>query len=191
MKEEELVESAMPVRKRIARLFELYYYLNEYVVMSIISRRGPGFFFRWVFRSPLYLYRLGMGGLIGGKVLLLTAKGRKSGLDRVAALGYEYDPEEDAYYLVAGWDGKTDWYQNARANPRVRVRIGRRAFEAVAEPVPEERAMKRLAENARRNPFSARMWPRWTGRPFDLSEAGLRAAVPHFPMLALRPITAA
>jgi deazaflavin-dependent oxidoreductase (nitroreductase family) len=140
-----------------------------------------------VFRSPLHFYRLGLGGLVGGKVLLLTAKGRKSGLDRVTAIGYEYHPDEDTYYVTSGWDGKTDWYQNARANPRVRVRVGKREFDAVAEPVPEKRAMERLAENARRNPFSARLWPRWTGQPFDGSEAGLRAAVPHFPMLALKP----
>jgi deazaflavin-dependent oxidoreductase (nitroreductase family) len=172
--------------KTLKRLFELYYFFNEYLIMSIISRRGPGFFFRFVFRLPIYYYRIGLGPLVGGLVLLLTAKGRKSGLPRVTPLGFTFLPSEDTYYVVAGWGGKTDWYQNARANPEVTVRVGRRSFATRAEPVSEDQAIEFLKENARRNPFSKWMWPRWTGETFDSSDAGLRRAAAHFPMIALK-----
>jgi deazaflavin-dependent oxidoreductase (nitroreductase family) len=169
------------------RLFELWYFANEYLIMSIISKDGPGWFFRRLFRGPIWLYRMGLGALLGGQVLLLTTTGRKSGLPRTTALGFVRHADEDAYYVTAGWDGRTDWYRNVRANPRVSVRVGRRRFESDAEVVPEERVVQFQAEYTRRNPFAARMYPRWTGRPFDGSEAALREVAPHFPMIALRP----
>ena len=37
---------------------------------------------RALFRAPIWLYRLGLGGLLGGRFLLLTHTGRTSGRPR-------------------------------------------------------------------------------------------------------------
>jgi deazaflavin-dependent oxidoreductase (nitroreductase family) len=149
----------------------------------------PRPFFRWWFKQPLVCYKLGLGDWIGRQVLLLTTIGRKSGKRRTTPLGYTYQPAERSYYVASGWDGHTDWYRNLRANPHVHVRVGRLQFDCVAEAVSMERRMRLLAEYHRRNPFTARIWPRWTGVPFDGTESALCLVAQHFPAAALRAPT--
>ena len=45
--------------------------------------------------------------------------------------------EPDGSILVAANSPSTAWAQNLQADPAVRVRIGEREFEAVAEPLDE------------------------------------------------------
>ncbi|ATZ29317.1 nitroreductase family deazaflavin-dependent oxidoreductase [Streptomyces lavendulae] len=78
--------------------------------------------------------------------LLLTTRGRKSGLLRRAALAYVRD--EDAYVLTAsnaGADRHPVWYLNMLATPEVTLQVGAATFPATARPATE-------AE-------SARLWP--------------------------------
>jgi len=99
------------------------------------------------------LYRL-TGGAIGGKmmgapILLLTTKGRKTGLERTTPLLYLADG--DALVIVASKGGAPEhpaWFHNLKANPRVTIQIGRERTGADArEATPEERA---------------RLWPQLT-----------------------------
>ena len=92
---------------------------------------------------------------------------------------------------MAGWGGKTDWYRNARANPRVYVQVGRRAFHAVARPVSREAVAEMLAEMIQINPHALRMFARWSDEPVDGSLDGLRKLAVHFPSLMLHPECAA
>jgi deazaflavin-dependent oxidoreductase (nitroreductase family) len=171
----------------LKRLAELYYFAGEYLTMRLVPHDNPGSVWRRLFKIPRWLYQVGLGRAMSKHVLLLTTIGRKSGRARVTALGYTYDSSTDTYYLTAGWEGRTDWYRNVRANPQVHVRVGSREFDCVAEPVSEETAMRLLAEYAHRNPFASRIYARWTGVPFDGSDASLRLVAAHFPMIALHP----
>ncbi|MGW7194658.1 nitroreductase family deazaflavin-dependent oxidoreductase [Streptomyces chryseus] len=78
--------------------------------------------------------------------LLLTTRGRKSGLLRRTALAYARD--EDAYVLTAsnaGADRHPAWYLNLLATPQVTLQVGAATFTATARPAtPAE---------------SARLWP--------------------------------
>lgn len=78
--------------------------------------------------------------------LLLTTRGRRSGLLRRTALAYVRD--EDAYVLTAsnaGADRHPAWYLNLLATPEVTLRVGAATFPAIARPAT-------AAE-------SARLWP--------------------------------
>ncbi|MEU4210408.1 nitroreductase/quinone reductase family protein [Streptomyces sp. NPDC026206] len=78
--------------------------------------------------------------------LLLTTRGRKSGLLRRTALAYVRD--EDAYVLTAsnaGADRHPAWYLNLLATPEVTLQVGAATFPATARPAT-------AAE-------SARLWP--------------------------------
>ncbi len=78
--------------------------------------------------------------------LLLTTRGRKSGLLRRTALAYVRDG--DAYVLTAsnaGADRHPAWYLNLLATPEVTLQVGAATFTATARPATE-------AE-------SARLWP--------------------------------
>ncbi len=172
---------------KLKRLLELFYFAGEYVIETfLVPRNSPGPFFRLWFRHPLVYYQLGLGPLIGKQVLILTTIGRKTGKERATPLGYAYHVAERVYYVSSGWDGHTDWYRNLSANPRVHVQVGFLEFDGVAEKVSMEKRIQLLAEYNQRNPFAARMWPRWTGVPFDGTEAGLRLVAEHFPSVALR-----
>ncbi|MFF7021207.1 nitroreductase family deazaflavin-dependent oxidoreductase [Streptomyces klenkii] len=78
--------------------------------------------------------------------LLLTTRGRKSGLLRRTALAYVRDG--DAYVLTAsnaGADRHPAWYLNLLATPEVTLQVGADTFPATARPAT-------AAE-------SARLWP--------------------------------
>ena len=74
--------------------------------------------------------------------LLLTTRGRKSGLLRRTALYYGED--SDHYVIVAsngGDDHHPSWYLNLSENPEVEVQVGADKFAALAHTADaEERA---------------------------------------------------
>jgi deazaflavin-dependent oxidoreductase (nitroreductase family) len=77
----------------------------------------------------------------GKDALLITTRGRKSGLLRRTALFYGKDGER---YIVVGSNGgkatHPDWYLNLLEDPAVEVQDGAEKFAARARPAtPEER----------------------------------------------------
>jgi deazaflavin-dependent oxidoreductase (nitroreductase family) len=96
-------------------------------------------------------YRVGLGPLLGGRVLLLTTVGRKSGLLRTTPLQYERIGNE---YLVGSMRGvHADWYQNLLVDPCVVLQIGRERIQGVAEPVDDpERVYEFLRYRLERHP---------------------------------------
>lgn len=176
--------------KLLRRLTDLAYFAAEYIVLPRIQDTGPGPISRLLFRCPLILYRLGLGWLVSRHVLLLTTIGRNSGKQRVTPIGYVTDIPTSTYYLSAGWEGRVNWYRNARAEPKVHVRVGNTEFDAVVERVEERVAMRLLADYTRRNPFAERLWSRVLGVPFDGSDETMRRVVACFPTVALRRLDA-
>ncbi|NNC75852.1 MAG: nitroreductase family deazaflavin-dependent oxidoreductase [Acidimicrobiia bacterium] len=90
----------------------------------------------WVYRKT--------GGKIGsqgGKVVLLTTTGRKTGLTRTTPLMGIPDGDRILVAASAGGDQKhPGWYHNLTANPEVAVERGREVFEMSARTAgPDER----------------------------------------------------
>lgn len=80
--------------------------------------------------------------MAGGKVLLLTTKGRKTGKQRtVPVMYFERDGRR---YVIASFGGAPThpaWYNNMQANPDVEVQVGGKRYRARPEVVSgEERA---------------------------------------------------
>jgi len=163
------------------------YLAIEYFIVTRFLRNGVNPILRAVFRFPIFLHRIGLGRLVPQQILLLTTIGRKTGKPRVTALGYGYDAATDTYRVMTGWGGKTDWLLNARAHPRIHVRVGKREFDGVAEVMKEDQAIEMMQEMARRNPRAPQMWSRLSGVPFDGTKESWRKLVACFPSLALHP----
>lgn len=95
---------------------------------------GPGA------RLPLVLFRLGLGPLVGRRVMVLTTAGRRSGRPRHAMVYYE--AAGDVLYAAAVYGPASDWYRNLLAEPLVTVQThrgpeARRARLATpSDPVP-------------------------------------------------------
>lgn len=66
-----------------------------------------------------------------GRVALLVTRGRISGEPREVVVGYVDEP--DGSVLVAANDPRSAWGLNLLVDPRVRVTIADRAFDAVAD----------------------------------------------------------
>jgi len=65
--------------------------------------------------------------------LLLTTTGRKSGLPRITPL--QYEEVDGEFYIASALGVDADWFKNIYANPNVHVRVQKRDFDAIAEPV--------------------------------------------------------
>jgi hypothetical protein len=69
--------------------------------MSSIKKKSLRWYF---FRAPVYLYRWGLGGLLGRRVLLLKHTGRRSGRQRKTVLEVvQYRKEIPEVFVVSGF----------------------------------------------------------------------------------------
>lgn len=93
--------------------------------------------FHWLNRFMLLMWRIGLGPsmsawpTVGGRIMVLTHTGRKSGKRRRTPLNYaEVDGD---IYVVAGFGVIADWYRNIRANPNVEIWLPSGWWAGVAE----------------------------------------------------------
>lgn len=87
-------------------------------------------------RAPLHLYKLGWGPALNWlPLLILTTRGRKSGLARHVVV--EYRRHGSKYYIVSGWGADTDWYRNIQGDNRVTIQHGEHIVDARAQPVED------------------------------------------------------
>jgi deazaflavin-dependent oxidoreductase (nitroreductase family) len=95
---------------------------------------------RWLLRVPPLLYRTGLAGRLGRRLLLLTTTGRRTGRRRTVGLNYVIDGR--TVYVFSGF-GRTDWYVNLLADPRVEVQIGRERWAGLARAVEDAEERRR------------------------------------------------
>ncbi|MGH9290654.1 MAG: nitroreductase family deazaflavin-dependent oxidoreductase [Acidimicrobiales bacterium] len=117
--------------------------------------------------APWLAYRLGLGWLLGHRVVLLEHRGRTTGRPvRTALRVVRWDPASRHLLVAAGAGPGTDWYRNVLAHPLVRVTIGReRNVLGCAVPLAHDEARSELERSrARRPTFAGRVVrPLWPG----------------------------
>jgi deazaflavin-dependent oxidoreductase (nitroreductase family) len=74
-------------------------------------------------------------------VVILETIGRKSGQPRRNPVGKAI--EGDTLWIVAEHGRRASYVRNLTANPRVRVKVGRRWRTGIAKPMPEDDPRKR------------------------------------------------
>lgn len=147
---------------------------------------------RRMFKSfnPLMLdmWRLGLGSLInawpevGGRIMVITHTGRKSGLRRQTPVNYALIDGE--VYCTAGFGAISDWYRNMQADPRVEVWLPDGWWEGEARDVTEEAGyLEKLRQVLIASGFAARL----AGiNPQALSEAELAQATQGYRLVHIR-----
>ncbi|RME46693.1 MAG: nitroreductase family deazaflavin-dependent oxidoreductase [Chloroflexi bacterium] len=142
---------------------------------------------RIVWRLPIWLYRARLGRLLGGRFLLLTHTGRKSGLPRYAVVEVmRHDPVTNTYYVASGFGEKSDWFRNIMKTPQVTIQVGRRQMPAIAERLSLEDAERELLDYARRHPRALRNLARILGYRIENTEEDIRALAQMVPIVAFR-----
>jgi len=143
---------------------------------------------RLLWRAPIWLYRLGLGGLMGNHFLLMTHTGRSSGLPRLAVLEIvDRDVENQIYYVVSGFGKKADWYRNILKNPDVTIQVGRKKIAAIAEQVPLETAVKIILDYAYRHPKAIKNLIQIMGYPLGDTDEDYQTFAQIVPVVGIKP----
>lgn len=112
---------------------------------------------RLMFRAPIWLYRLGLGFVMGKRFVLLNHIGRKSGLSRQVVLEVvDYDPESRRVVVCAGFGPKSQWYQNLLAEPDVSIQLGAKKWDVSARPLTPEQGGEVFQAFCENNPAEAK-----------------------------------
>jgi deazaflavin-dependent oxidoreductase (nitroreductase family) len=100
--------------------------------------------FRVLNRFMLLAWRLGLGPAlnvwpsVGGRIMVLVHKGRRSGLTHRTPLNYALIDGD--VFCTAGFGSGTDWYRNLIADPVVEVWLPGSRWSGLAEDVTDHTA---------------------------------------------------
>lgn len=108
-----------------------------------------------LYHLPVWLYRLGLGWLLGERFLLINHVGRKSGKSYQTVVEVARR-DADAYVVASGYGRRSDWYRNLRHQPDVTIQVGRRTLDVRAHFLSPEESGQEMADYARRHPSAAR-----------------------------------
>jgi deazaflavin-dependent oxidoreductase (nitroreductase family) len=148
--------------------------------------RLPRFLWRILQVGPRLAYALGLGPIAGSFVLLLTTRGRKTGLPRTTPLVYERLGDE--YHVASARGPMADWYRNIQSDPRVEVRVGRRRFRGLGEAVTDAvRIADFLERQMARSPRLFGAILRAEGIPPGERRENLIRLAERRPMVVIRP----
>jgi deazaflavin-dependent oxidoreductase (nitroreductase family) len=151
-------------------------------------RSKPSGLSRTFFRIPIWLYRIGLGWMLGKRMLHLTHTGRKSGLAREVVLEVvRYWEPSNTYVVGSAWGEKADWYQNVRAAPEVWIKVGRVSSAAIAKSLSVEESERALLEYADHHPIVLRYLSRFMGFESPRNEEDVRQIGRQLPMVGLKP----
>jgi deazaflavin-dependent oxidoreductase (nitroreductase family) len=151
--------------------------------------RSPSPVLRVFFSAPRWLYRLGLGGLLGHRFILLTHRGRASGRTYQTVLEVaRYDPRTRESIVCSGWGRQADWYRNIMARGPIAMETGGQRYEnpTVRVLAPEEN-YPLVAAYVRRLPAMARPLAYRVGLDVRGPEDRRRAHSQSLLMVALRP----
>ena len=157
--------------------------------MSQLLETRPKGLLRWALHAPRWLYHSGLGWILGDRFLLLHYIGRKSGKPRETIIEVvDHDRASDTYFVASGWGTKSDWFQSIRANPGVRIQVGRRTIEADVHILDLDEAAKRLAGYAKnhRTAFHE-LSLLLTGKALKGTDQECRDLAHTVPVIAFRP----
>ena len=131
------------------------------------------------------LWKMGLGKWInlwpqvGGRIMVIVHKGRKTGQTRYAPVNYALVDGE--LYCVAGFGEGTDWYRNVKANPDVEVWLPEGGWAGIVEEITNAAASLPILRQVLINSgFAAHM----VGlSPQTMSDADLAAATQSYRLL--------
>ncbi|MCX5529934.1 nitroreductase family deazaflavin-dependent oxidoreductase [Streptomyces sp. NBC_00006] len=137
-------------------------------------------------RLPIGLYRVGLGPLLGKRLLLLHHTGRSSGLDlRVVLEVVAHDPLHNSWILASGFGPRATWYQNLRAAPRTTIQVGNRHHAVTARFLSTDKGGEIMSRYALDHPRTARRLCSFMGLDVDGGEDSYVRAGHQIPFVRL------
>lgn len=160
--------------------------------MRLVDQRPSGWL-KAVFRAPVLLYRVGLGGVLGRRFVYVVHTGRRSGRRRRTVLELVgYDDTIPEAFVVAAWGERSDWYRNITASRAVEIRVGRRRWRRPGHRVLDAAETVRLLASYRTSyPYAWKVLARAMGLPANPDHPAFREATTGIRALAFTPQRAA
>tara|TARA_R110002073_G_scaffold16703_8_gene63759 strand:+ start:1541 stop:2026 length:486 start_codon:yes stop_codon:yes gene_type:complete len=125
-------------------------------------------------RAPIYLYRIGLGGLMGDRFLRLRHRGRRTGNSIETVLEViRHDESTTQFFVASGYGTKSQWYRNIIAEPHVSIMVKNTEHNAVARVVSPDEATQILGLYAAAHPKSIKAVARLSGYNMDGTESDI------------------
>ncbi len=106
---------------------------------QLLSQYPTGGWLRVAFKAPLYLWRMGLGFLIGRYIMVITTFGRKSGLPRSTMA--EWHPLGKGKFVPVNYGEQAQWYKNIVANPHVTIQTSQGIEHVIARRITDDAEM--------------------------------------------------
>jgi deazaflavin-dependent oxidoreductase (nitroreductase family) len=124
-----------------------------------------------LFRAPIYIYRFGVGFILGERFIRLKHWGRVSGnLNETVIEVIDQDKPSGKVYSASGFGEKSQWFKNIILNENVYITIKSKEYKAKARVVSEEEAEDILLRYAESHPKSIKGVARLSGYEMDGSQ---------------------
>ncbi|MFJ7628521.1 nitroreductase family deazaflavin-dependent oxidoreductase [Streptomyces sp. NPDC097595] len=143
---------------------------------------------RTAFRLPVHMFRMGLGPLFRGRLLLLVHTGRVSGLPRRTAVEVvEAGTHEGraCWTVASGFGPGADWFRNLERTPHATVQAGRRFHAVTAQVLTAEEGGELMARYAPRHPRVARRLCAYLGFEVDGGTEDYRRVGESIPFVRL------
>ncbi len=142
-----------------------------------------------LFKTPILLYRLGLGKLFGSYILILSTTGRKTKKTRHTPV--EYFLHEGQYYIISGFGEQTDWYKNIMENPQVTIQNGYEPICATARSPKTDEEWEAVHLYLTRSPVGRILMADYLAsmedRPEDIQSADIMSELKDLPVLTFDP----
>jgi deazaflavin-dependent oxidoreductase (nitroreductase family) len=140
-------------------------------------------------RLPIYLNHLDLGWLLGHRFLLVTHRGRRTGLLRQTVVEViHYDPATRESVVLSALGDRADWYRNIQASPPLEVQTGRLRYVPQHRILPPEEAHAVWMAFERAHLIEARLADTVLGWPYDRTPVGRWELAQAIRLVAFRPM---
>ncbi|QRN83127.1 nitroreductase family deazaflavin-dependent oxidoreductase [Chloroflexota bacterium] len=137
---------------------------------------------RKLYRTPILLYRLGLGKLFGKYIMIISTFGRKSG--KVRRTPIEYFRQGDFIYAISGFERDPDWYQNLKAHPYVTLQTAQGAHAMFARRPETAEEWQGAMDYLKESPVPALVIPEIVEQ---LDDPKIQAQIREWPVVIFEP----
>lgn len=137
---------------------------------------------RRIYRTPLLLYRLGLGKVIGKYIMVISTYGRKTG--KVRRTPIEYFQQGDLIYAISGFERDPDWYQNLKANPHVTLQTNQGTHQMLARTPENEEEWQGIYDYLAKSPVPVLIIPEVIKR---LDDPEVQKEIRKWPVVVFEP----